>query len=155
MLVAFRALSRPAQPSHFGRLLGLLVCGVELGFSLRCTLQWLSVEKGTRPAIGHRSTPKSLPLHVCSVNAVPLVPKTKRRRWRLKGGPPNVNEDDALLDRAIGEAEVERNVLLSHTQHNIELLQQEIIKRGWCGDHSTEGQFVFNDMNSLKRHRRI
>ena len=39
------------------------------------------------------------------------------------GGPANVNDDDAFLDRAIGEAEAERNVLLSHTQQNIELLQ--------------------------------
>ena len=37
------------------------------------------------------------------IDAVPLVPKTKRRRWRLQGGPANVNEDDALLGRAIGE----------------------------------------------------
>ena len=56
------------------------------------------------------------------IDDVPLVPKTKKR-WRLKGGPANVNDDDALLDRAIGEAEAERNVLLSHTQQNIELLQ--------------------------------
>ena len=35
------------------------------------------------------------------IDDVPLVPKTKKR-WRLKGGPANVNEDDALLDRAIG-----------------------------------------------------
>ena len=41
---------------------------------------------------------------------VPLIPKTKRRRWRLKGGPTNVNENDGLLDRAVGEADAERNV---------------------------------------------
>ena len=94
------------------------------------------------------------------IDDVPLVPKTKKRRWRLKGGPTNVNEDDALLDRAIGEANAERNVLLLHTQHNIELLQQEILKRASVcphhpGDHSTEAQFVFNDMKTLTRHRRI
>ena len=79
--------------------------------------------------------------------------RRKGRRWRLKGGPTNFNENDAFWNRAIGEAEAGRNVLLLHTQHNIELFQHEIIKRTFVcphhpGDLSIEVQFVFKDMET-------